>query len=261
MENRVEYATNDVVTRNNKRAANQSNIEWRNYNDTLEFNETLGLARVKGTDVTFRAKIDEKGRLIEYRGNILPDYTDSDFAFDEYDEIEPEEDEDVDSIKEIYKTIKGFDYEVSNIGQIRNVRTGRILKQRLTRDGYCLASLYKDGIKKDFSVHRLVGNAFIPNPKKKPQIDHIDGNKQNNRVDNLRWVTGKENCNNPITKQNLAKAKSKAVEQLDDNGNVVATFPSTHQVGRVLGFSHGNISDACRKGVKRYNYYWRYKTI
>ena len=196
-----EYATNDVVTRNNKRVANQSNIEWRNYNDTLEFNETLGLARVKGTNYTFRAKIDEKGRLIEYR-HILPDYT-----LDEFDDAELEEDEDVDfeSIKEIYKPIDGYDYEISNTGLVRSVKTGRILKNYLNSSGYCQVTLSKDRVKKRFLVHRLVGNAFIPNPKKKPQIDHIDGNKQNNRVDNLRWVTGKENCNNPITKQNLGK--------------------------------------------------------
>ena len=260
MENRVEYATLNVATRNNsKRAANKSNnIEWRDYNNNLEFNETLGIARVKGTNYTFRAKIDERGRLIEYRGNILPDFT-----LNEYDDIEPDEFEDVDSIKEIYKpvNIKGFEglYEVSNIGQIRSVRSGRILKQKINNRGYCLAHLSKDGTQKNVSVHRLVGNAFIPNPKKKPQIDHIDGNKQNNRVDNLRWVTGKENCNNPITKQNLVKAISKPVEQLDLNGKVLATYPSTIEVGRVLGFDQSNISKACRKGIKRYGYYWKFK--
>ncbi len=255
MENRVEYATNDVATRNNsKRAANKSNnIEWRNYNDTLEFNETLGLARVKGTNSTFRAKIDERGRLIEYRGNILPDYRESDYTLDDFDE-----DFDEDSIKEIYKPIDGYDYEISNTGQVRSVRTGRILKQFLV-NGYLRVGLSKDGVEKKFYIHRLVAQAFIPNPKNKPQIDHIDGNKQNNRVDNLRWVTSKENNNNPITKQKLVKAKSKPLEQLNLNGDVLATYPSTIEVERVLGFDQGEISLACRKGVKRYNYYWRYK--
>ena len=255
MENNItEYAT-----RSSKKA-NHSNIEWRNYNDNLEFNETLGLARVKGTDVTFRAKIDEKGRLIEYR-HILPNYKESDFALDEFDEIELEEEDedfDEDSIKEIYKPIDGYDYEVSNVGLVRNVKTGRILKQFLV-NGYLRVGLSKDGVEKKFLVHRLVAQAFIPNPKNKPQIDHIDGNKQNNRVDNLRWVTSKENNNNPITKQKLVKAKSKSLEQLNLNGDSLATYPSTIEVERVLGFNQGEISLACRKGVKRYGFYWRYK--
>ena len=83
MENRVEYSAMNLATRNNKRVAKENNLEWRNYNNNLEFNETLGLARVKGTDVTFRAKIDERGRLIEYRGNILPDYRESDFTLND----------------------------------------------------------------------------------------------------------------------------------------------------------------------------------
>lgn len=252
MENiNTEYATNDVVIRSSKKAT-QDNLEWRSYNQNLEFNETLGIARVKGTNYTFRAKIDERGRLIEYRGNILPDYT-----LDEFDE--EDEDFDEDSIKEIYKpvNIKGFEglYEISNTGQVRSVRTGRILKPEINNSGYCKIGLSKDGIRKKVFVHRLVGNAFIPNPKKKPQIDHIDGNKLNNRVDNLRWVTGKENSNNPITKQKLEKA----VQQFDKNGIVVATYPSATEVERVLGFLHSNISLACKKGVKRYGYFWRYK--
>lgn len=261
-----EYATNDVVTRNNKKVANQSNnIEWRSYSDTLEYNDNLGLARVKGTNSTFRAKIDERGRLIEYRGNILPDYT-----LDEYDYVEPEEDFDEDSIKEIYKpvTIKGFEglYEVSNIGQVRNIRTGRILKQKIGSgsNGYCRVGLHKDGVQKWFSVHRLVALAFIPNPNNLPEVNHKDECKTNNRIDNLEWCTGKYNKNYGTRNQRIAKAiskaLSKAVEQLDENGLVVATYPSTNEIERVLGYFKSAISLACLKGVKRYNYYWRYKT-
>lgn len=256
MENRVEYAT-----RSSKRVANQSNnIEWRSYSDTLEYNDNLGLARVKGTNSTFRAKIDERGRLIEYRGNILPDYT-----LDEFDdaELEEEEDFDEDSIKEIYKPIKGYYYEVSNIGQVRNVKTGRILKNCLDKDGYCRVDLYKNGIRKVCSVHRLVAQAFIPNPKNLPEVNHKDECKTNNRIDNLEWCTSKYNKNygtrNQRAGKSIAKAMSRAVEQLDEFGNVLATFPSAMQVNRVLGFDNSAISLACRKGVKRYGFYWRYK--
>lgn len=260
-----EYATMNVANRSSKRAANQSNIEWRNYNDTLEFNETLGLARVKGTNYTFRAKIDERGRLIEYRGNILPDYRESDFALDDFDDIElEEEDEDVGSIKEIYKpvNIKGFEglYEVSNVGLVRSVRSGRILKQRLNRNGYCQVDLCKDGAQKTFRVHRLVAQAFIPNPNNLPEVNHKDECKTNNRIDNLEWCSSSYNKNYGTRNERIAKANSMVVEQLDDNGIVLATYPSTMQIERVLGFLNGAISLACRKGLKRYGYYWRYKT-
>lgn len=256
MENiNTEYATTSVATRNNKRAK-ENNLEWRNYNDTLEFNETLGLARVKGTNSTFRAKIDEKGRLIEYRGNILPDYT-----LDEYDYVEPEEDEDFDedSIKEIYKPIKGYDYEVSNLGLVRNVKTGRILKNNLCSNGYLRVGLHKDGVQKNFSVHRLVANAFIPNPKNLPEVNHINECKTDNRIDNLEWCTREYNNNYGTHNERVAKAKSRAVEQFDKFGNVVASYPSAREIEKVLGFFNTAISLACRKGVKRYGYYWKYK--
>lgn len=259
-----EYATMNVANRSSKRAANQSNIEWRNYNDTLEYNETLGLARVKGTDVTFRAKIDERGRLIEYRGNILPDYRESDYTLDEFNDVEPDEfEEDIDSIKEIYKPVKGYHYEVSNTGQIRNIRTGRILKQEINRYGYCQVCLCKNGIPKKFRVHRLVALAFIPNPNGLPEVNHKDECKTNNRIDNLEWCTREYNNNygtrNERAAKALSKARSKAVEQFDDNGNVLATYPSAKEIERILGFDNSNICRACQKGVKRYGYYWRYK--
>ncbi len=82
----------------------------------------------------------------------------------------------------------------------------RILKPSIDRDGYHRISLSKNGKAKIFTVHRLVVMAFIPNPENKPEIDHINGNKQDNRVENLRWVTHKENINNPITLERFRKA-------------------------------------------------------
>ena len=263
MENiNTEYSAMNIATRNNKKVANQENLEWRSYNNNLEFNETLGIARVKGTNYTFRAKIDEKGRLIEYR-HILPDYRESDFALDEFDDAELEEelDEDIDSIKEIYKPIKGYDYEISNTGQVRNVKTGRILKQTINRFGYCQVGLCKNGVQKMFRVHRLVAQAFIPNPNNLPEVNHINECKTDNRIDNLEWCSSSYNANYGTRNERAAKARSKAVEQLDEFGNVLATYPSATEVERVLGFSQGNICNACQKGLKRYGYYWRYKTI
>ena len=88
--------------------------------------------------------------------------------------------------------INGFDYSVSNHGEIRNDKTNRILRQTVSTSGYLFVHLFK-GKKHMKYVHRLVGEAFIPNPDNLPQIDHKDGNKQNNDVSNLRWVSISEN--------------------------------------------------------------------
>ena len=110
-------------------------------------------------------------------------------------------------MKEEWKPVKGFEglYEVSNLGQVRsldrlrkNVKgmakiNGRIITGNHGGKHYYQVALRKDGKKKYMSVHRLVAEAFIPNPDGKSQVNHIDGNKQNNVVSNLEWVTPSEN--------------------------------------------------------------------
>ncbi len=93
---------------------------------------------------------------------------------------------------EVWKTIEGFpNYEVSNRGRIRNKRTGLILTQIPDKDGYLRIHLGNDRTVK--RVHRLVASAFISNPFNKPHVNHIDGNKTNNCIDNLEWATSREN--------------------------------------------------------------------
>lgn len=108
-------------------------------------------------------------------------------------------------MEEIWKDIEGYNgrYQVSNLGRVKSIITkGRyeynppkvsILSGTIARGGYKRVLLTKNGKKTAESVHRLVAKAFIPNPENKPQINHIDGNKLNNCVDNLEWVTHQEN--------------------------------------------------------------------
>jgi len=88
---------------------------------------------------------------------------------------------------------KFSNYEVSAGGQVRNKTTGRILKPNINKEGYISVKITQ---KYRVLVHRLVAGAFIQNPDNKPQVDHIDRDTNNNNVENLRWVTAQENCDN-----------------------------------------------------------------
>ena len=97
---------------------------------------------------------------------------------------------------EIFKDIEGFeDYQVSSWGRVYNKKSGEYLRPEVHCKGYLRVDLFKDKKRYHKKIHRLVGEAFIPNPDGKPQINHIDGNNQNNSVSNLEWVTNQENCN------------------------------------------------------------------
>lgn len=102
---------------------------------------------------------------------------------------------------EIWKDIKGYEglYQVSNLGRIKSLGNLQNRKEKLLKvniyNGYCIVYLYKNNKKKSYLCHRLVAEAFIPNPDNLPQVNHKDENKLNNRVDNLEWCTSKYNVN------------------------------------------------------------------
>jgi len=98
---------------------------------------------------------------------------------------------------EEYKPIQDFEiYEVSNLGNVKNKKTGRILKPNVGNDGYNKLSLMKDKKRCGKKLHRLIAEAFIPNPENKQFVDHIDNNRLNNNINNLRWATNQENQRN-----------------------------------------------------------------
>ena len=111
---------------------------------------------------------------------------------------------------EEWKVIDGYNnnYSISNKGNVKNNNTNKILKQAVNRGGYNKLCLSVNGKKKTELIHRLVALAFIPNPENKPHVDHINNNKIDNNVNNLRWATAKENQYN----QKLSKANKCGVK-------------------------------------------------
>lgn len=154
---------------------------------------------------------------------------------------------------EVWKDIKGYEalYQVSNLGRVKSLnyhRTGkeRILKPGTQTKGYLKVPLYKYGKIEEFRVHRLVAEAFIPNPNKYPCVNHKDENKQNNSVDNLEWCTVQYNtvysCAKPVYCVELDKV-----------------FQSIHEAERQTGINKGNIVLCCQRKYKTAGgYNWQY---
>ena len=114
-------------------------------------------------------------------------------------------------MKEIWKDIIGFEgiYEISNLGRIRRIKTGRILSTRRSDGWYITVTLYKDKKRYGKSLHRLVSEAFIPNPDILPEVNHRDEDKTNNRVDNLEWCDRSYNNNYGTIKDRIRDTKLK----------------------------------------------------
>ena len=96
--------------------------------------------------------------------------------------------------EEEWRKIEGYDnYSISNFGRVRNDKTKKIRKTYINKEGYSTLNLSNNGVLKKFSIHRLVGLAFIPNLENLQQIHHIDKNRSNNNISNLKWVNNIEN--------------------------------------------------------------------
>jgi hypothetical protein len=135
--------------------------------------------------------------------------------------------------EEVYKEIDFLNYySVSNKGNVKNHFNGIVFKPQINRDGYKTINI--NSIKKLFKVHRLVAHAFIPNPENKPCIDHIDNDRTNNRVENLRWCSFSENSfNSSIPKNN--KSGHKGVHWSERDKRWIAQIKhnnKTHNLGR-----------------------------
>lgn len=151
-------------------------------------------------------------------------------------------------------------YEVSSEGRVRNVKTGKILKPKNNRRGYLFVGLHKNGAVKNRYIHRLVAQAFIPNPNKLPEVNHKDEIKANNNLDNLEWVSHRDNSNYGKRNERISKSMSKPIVQIDlSTGLIIKTYPSTTIATRVTGINYDTISRAARGKYKTAGGYgWRY---
>lgn len=175
-------------------------------------------------------------------------------------------------MREIWKDVIGYEglYQVSNLGRVKSLGNGgsknskfsseRILKTCEIK-GYLRVTLSKDGKQKQYSVHRLVALAFLPNPYNLPMVNHKDECKTNNACSNLEWCSVKYNNNYATRIQRIAESQtnypkfSKKVICIE-TGKI---YPSTHQVERELGFANSHISSACLGKLKSaYGFHWRY---
>lgn len=149
-------------------------------------------------------------------------------------------------------------YEVSSNGDVRN-NNGKVLKPTTDKDGYRYYVLCVNGTRKTVKAHRLVAMAYIENKENKPSIDHINGIKTDNRVENLRWVTNKENTNNPLTLKKVVDRcmdridilKQKAIENnygrksvlIEWNNGDCKTFSSLKEASIALGENYSKLSE------------------
>ena len=180
-------------------------------------------------------------------------------------------------MKEVWKAVVGWEglYEISNLGNVRTLHYKKpyLMHPVVDSKGYKRISFVLPNSKKykRYGVHRLVAEAFIPNPNNLPQINHKDENRANNCVDNLEWCTNKYNCNYGSHRKNVsfsrtglvfselhienirkahAKVQGKPVIQLSQNGDFIKQFDSMSSASRELNIAPICISKCCNGKIK-----------
>ena len=171
----------------------------------------------------------------------------------------------MDEFTAIWKPIDGFEglYSVSNEGAIYSHSKGDFKKINQRKDGYMVTTLYKDGKNKNVYLHRLVIEHFS-NESPKDTVNHKDGNKANNTINNLEWATYAENNNHAITfglnssEHKRNKKGSIKVSQYDKDGNLINTYPSMREAERQTGVTATEIGHGVRKGWKYGGFIWKF---
>ena len=172
-------------------------------------------------------------------------------------------------MKEIWRDIKDYEgmYQVSNLGRIKSLeryvkgnKSKKLIKERIlvnvNKRGYMHIALWNQKKYKACRVHRLVAQAFIDNPENKKQVNHINGIKDDNRVENLEWCTSFENMQHARDNGLLNhKSKMKKVVMLSINGETLLLFDSLTEAQNITGFNRNYISCCCEKKRETYKGY------
>ena len=158
---------------------------------------------------------------------------------------------------EIWQDIPNYEneYQISNYGRVRSLKNNKFhIKTPIlgrTQDYYSIG-LTHNGIKKQYSIDRLVAETFIPNPNNYPEVNHKDENPKNNHIDNLEWVTHSQNVKHSSYRQ------SYPVAQYDENFNLIAEYPSLAEAERQTGCARTNIKSSIERNGKCHGYIWKY---
>lgn len=143
-------------------------------------------------------------------------------------------------MNEIWRDIKGYEgiYQVSNFGRIRDIK-GKTIKQQISKDGYFRVGLSFNHKRKYYFVHRLMAEVFLPNPDNKKFVVHIDHDRKNNQISNLKWMDGWNN---------------RPIYQFDRHGNFIGKYKSSVQAAKQTGISASNIR-YCANGITKTAYH------
>lgn len=169
---------------------------------------------------------------------------------------------------EVWQDIPGYEglYQASTHGRIRNKQRRNVLTPCISKYGYCCTAFFVDNKFINVRFARAIAITFLPKwEPEHTQVNHKDENKLNNRVENLEWCSAKYNNNYGTHNQRMKETqkndpkKSKAILQYDKTGNLIASYPSAHEVKRQKGWSDGNIRNCCRGIVRTaYGYIWKF---
>lgn len=179
--------------------------------------------------------------------------------------------------REKWKDIHGYEglYQVSDLGRIKSLgRTityangtshpykERVRKNNTHKNGYKNVDLWKDGRAKTFKVHRLVAQAFVPNPKNLSEVNHIDEDKENNKASNLEWVTPEYNTNYGTRGKRAGEKQKKTVLQFDIDGSFIKEYASAKEAAKQFGNKNVamQIGECCRGTQKTaHGFKWKFK--
>ena len=172
--------------------------------------------------------------------------------------------------EEVWRDVKGYEglYQVSDQGRVKSLERknsyGRTVKERILKPafdgwGYLIVTLCAGGKRKNLMVHRLVCEAFNDNRDEKPEVNHINEIKTDNRACNLEWCTRRENLNHGKRSERSAKTLSKPICQYTLDEKIVKTWTSLTEVKRQTGFGQSHISQVANgKRKQAYGFIWKY---